>query len=117
MGRKAQREMWKEEHEAEVAAFYRCTCNYRALNNKSKSDMFSLLHIDDLLDQIPRGTKHLSAGDVQDAFWTVKLAESCRERIALKIHDQHLQWTVLPQGWTVLLHHLFFPARKQARLY
>ena len=48
--------MWKDEHEAEVATFYRCTCDYRALINKSKSDVFPLPRIDDLLDQIPRGT-------------------------------------------------------------
>jgi hypothetical protein len=74
-GEAAQSEMWKEEHEAEVATFYRCTCDYRALNLKSKSDVFPLPRIDDLLDQIPRGTCHFSSGDVQDAFWTVKLAE------------------------------------------
>jgi hypothetical protein len=91
--------MWKEEHEAEVAAFYRCTCDCRALNLKSKSDVFPLPRIDDLLDQIPRGSKHFSSGDVQDAFWTVKLAEWCRERTAIRTHDAHLQWTVLPQGW------------------
>jgi hypothetical protein len=98
-GDAAQAEMWKPEHEAEVGAFYRCTCDYRALNNKSKSDVFPLPRIDDLLDQIPRGTCHFSMGDVQDAFWTVKLAEWCREKTAIRTHDQHLQWTVLPQGW------------------
>ena len=51
------------------------------------------------MDQIPRGTCHFSVGDVQDAFWTVKLAEWCREKTAIRTHDQHLQWTVLPQGW------------------
>jgi hypothetical protein len=41
-GDQAPAEMWKEEHEAEVASFYRCTCDYRALNLKSKSDVFPL---------------------------------------------------------------------------
>jgi len=59
-GEAAQVEMWKEEHEAEVGTFYRCTCDYRVLNNKSKSDVFPLPRIDDLLDQIPRGTNHFS---------------------------------------------------------
>ena len=97
-GAAAQTEMWKEEHKAEVGDFYRCTCDDRALNMKSKSDVFSLPRIDDLLDQIPRGTRHFSVGDVQDAFWTVKLAEWCRKKTAIRTHDQHLQWTVLPQG-------------------
>jgi hypothetical protein len=95
----AQAEMWKEVNEAEVATFYRCTCDYRALNVKSKSDGFPLPRIDDLLDQIPRGTCHFSSGDVQDAFWTVKLAEWSREKTAIRTHDQHLQCTVMPQGW------------------
>ena len=42
-GAAAQTEMWKEEHEAEVGAFYWCTCDYRALNLKSKSDVFPCL--------------------------------------------------------------------------
>jgi len=98
-GDEAPKEMWKPEHEEEVGTFYRCTCDYRSLNLRSKSDVFPLPRIDDLLDQVPRGTKHFSSGDVQDAFWTVKLAEWCREKTAIRTHDQHLQWTVLPQGW------------------
>ena len=58
---------------------------------KSKSDVFPLPRIDDLLDQIPRGMCHFSVVDVQDAFWTVKLAEWCREKTATRTHDQHLQ--------------------------
>ena len=98
-GDQAQKEMWKTEHEAEVATFYRCTCDYRALNLKSKTDIFPLPRIDDLLDQIPKGSCHFSSGDVASAFWTVKLAEWCREKTAIRTHDQYLQWTVLPQGW------------------
>ena len=56
------------EHEEEVGAFYRCTCDYRAMNMKSKSDAFPLPRIDDLLDQIPRGTCDFLVGDVQDAL-------------------------------------------------
>ena len=98
-GDQAATEMWKEEHQAEVSTFYRCTCDYRRLNVKSKSDVFPLPRIDDLLDQIPVGSKHFSSGDVQDAFWTVKLAEWCREKTAIRTHEGHYQWTVLPQGW------------------
>ena len=91
--------MWKEEHEAEVGAFYRCTCDYHVLNMRSKSDVFPLPRIDDLLDHIPRGTCHFSVGDVQVAFWTIKLAERRWEKASTRTHDQHLQWTVIPQGW------------------
>ena len=87
-GSAAQSEMWKEEHEAEVGTSYRCTW---ALKVKSNSDVFPLPRIDDLLHQIPRGTCHFSAGNVQGAFWTVKLAEWCREKTAIRIPDQHLQ--------------------------
>ena len=52
-----------------MATFHRCTLNYRALNNKSKFDVFPLPRNDVLLNQIPtKGTKHFSAGDAQDAF-------------------------------------------------
>lgn len=62
--------------------------------------VFPLHWIDDLLDQIPRGATHYSSGNVQHAYWTVKLAEWCREKTAItRTHDQHLQWTVLLQGW------------------
>ena len=59
--------MWKEEHKAEVGAFYWCKCKYRAINLKGKSDVFPLPRIDDMLGQIPRGTCHFSV-DTQDAF-------------------------------------------------
>ena len=98
-GDRAHEMMWLPEHEKEVATFYRCTCDYRMLNLKSKSDVFPLPRIDDLLDQIKMGTKHFTSGDVENAFWTVKLAEHCREKTAMRTHNDHLQWTVLPQGW------------------
>ena len=82
-----------------MGAFYRCKCDYRAFNIKGKSDVFPLSRIYDLLDQIPRGTCHFSVENVQDAFWTVKLAEWCRRKSTVRTHDQHLQWRVLPQGW------------------
>ena len=66
-GAAAQTEMCKEEHKVEVGAFYRWTYDYRAWNMKSKSHVFPLPRIDDLLDQIPRGTCHFSVGDIQDA--------------------------------------------------
>ena len=103
-GAAAQTEMWKEEHEAEVGAFYRCTCDYRALTMKSQSDVFPLPRIDYLLDQIPRGRCRFFVGDIQDAFWTVKLAECCWKNTAIRTHDQHLQSTVLPlEGGSELL--------------
>ena len=46
-GEAAQTETWKEEHEAEVGSSYQCTCDYRALNLKSKSDVFPIPRIDD----------------------------------------------------------------------
>jgi hypothetical protein len=91
--------MWSPEHEKEVAAFYRCTVDYRMLNLKSKSDVSPLPRIDDLLDQINMGTRHFTCGFVENAFWTVKLAEHCWEKTAMRTHNDHLQWTVLPQGW------------------
>ena len=69
-GDQAATERWKEEHQAEVATFYRCACDYRQLNLKSKSDV-PLPRIDYFLDQLPMGSKHFSSGDVADAFWTV----------------------------------------------
>jgi hypothetical protein len=98
-GSRANEMMWLPEHEKEVATFYRCTVDYRLLNLKSKSDVFPLPRINDLLNQIKMGTKHFSSGVVQNSFWTVKLAEHCREKTAMRTHNDHLQWTVLPQGW------------------
>ena len=98
-GDEAMTNMWMPEHEAEVATFYRCTCDYRALNQKSKSDVYPLPRIDDLLDHVAKGTKHFSMGDIQNAFWTLKLDEKSREKTAIRTHDALLQWTVMPQGW------------------
>ena len=64
--------MWRVEHEAERGTFYQCTCDYRTLSVKSKSEVFPLPRIDDLSGQIWRRTCHFSEEGVQHVFWTVE---------------------------------------------
>jgi hypothetical protein len=50
------------------------------------------------LDEIPLGTSYYSLGDVFDAFFCIELAKESRKYTGFRTHDQHLQYTVMPQG-------------------
>jgi transposase InsO family protein/cbb3-type cytochrome oxidase subunit 3 len=97
-GDKAEEESKKPENFAEVATWFRMCCDFRELNSKTISEVFPLPRIDDLIDEIPLGTKYYSLGDVFDAFFCIELAQKSRKYTGFRTHDQHLQYKVMPQG-------------------
>jgi hypothetical protein len=94
----AEEEAKKPENYATVATWFRMCCDFRELNSKTVSEIFPLPRIDDLLDDIPLGTKYYSLGDVFDAFFCIELAQESRKYTGFRTHDQHLQYCVMPQG-------------------
>ena len=84
--------------EMEVSTFYRVTVDMRRVNAKTIPDVFPLPRIDDLLDRVDRGVRHMSIFDAADAFWTVTLDPRDRPKTGFRTHDSHWQSTVLPQG-------------------
>jgi len=97
-GDEAQDAMWDIANEAEVSTFYRQTQDLRCLNAKTVADLFPLPRIDDLLDQVRRGTSYFSVGDIKDAFWNIELEEGCRHKFGYRTHNAFLQPTSMTQG-------------------
>jgi hypothetical protein len=97
-GDRALEEMAKPEHEKEVCTFYRLPQDLRYLNNKTIADLYPLPRIDYLLDQVKKGTSHISIGDLHDAFWCVPLAKEDRHKTAFRTPYDHVQSTVMVQG-------------------
>ena len=60
-------------YEAEVTTFYRLCSDIREINKKAMLDIFPLPRIDDILDNIPRGTERFSSGDVKDGLLCVEI--------------------------------------------
>ena len=98
-GDKAMELIFTEEHEAEVATFFRLCIDLRMLNAKTIPDRFTLPRIDDLLESIPRGCGRFSISDKADAFFKCELKKVHRHKTAFKTHNKHLQFSVLPQGF------------------
>ena len=80
--------LFKDEHEAEVATFFRLCIDLRMLNSKTIPDRFPLPRIDDLLESIPKGCGRFSISDIADAFFKCELAQEDRHKTAF-----------LPQGF------------------
>ena len=98
-GDTAMQDMFKAEHEVEVATFFRLCIDLRMLNSKTIPDIFPLPRIDDLIESIPRHCGRYSISDICDAFFTCELRKEHRDKTAFKTHNRHLQFAVLPQGF------------------
>jgi exonuclease III len=98
-GETAMTDMFKKEHEVEVATFFRLCIDLRMLNAKTIPDIFPLPRIDDLVESIPRKCGRYSISDICDAFFTCDLKKEDRHKTAFRTHDRHLQFAVLPQGF------------------
>ena len=98
-GDKAMELIFADDHEVEVATFFRLCIDLRMLNAKTVPDRFPLPRIDDLLESVPRGCGRYSISDIADAFFKCELKKEDRHKTAFKTHNRHLQFSVLPQGF------------------
>ena len=96
-GTQADAAMLDPANEDEVAAFYRLTVDLRPVNEVTVPDMFPLPRLLDLLDSA-RGSCVFSITDLEDAFFTIALAEADRYKTAFSIHNGHYEFCVMPQG-------------------
>ena len=85
-GTQADAAMLDPANEDEVAAFYRLTVDLRPVNEVTVPDMFPLPRLLDLLDSA-RGSCVFSITDLEDAFFTIALAEADRYKTAFSIHN------------------------------
>lgn len=96
-GDEAAVKMWQEEYAPEVRTFYRLTNDSRELNSKTIPDRYPMPRIPPLLDRI-EDCDRISSGDIEDAFFSMALAEQCWHLTAFQTPDDSVEYTVASQG-------------------
>ncbi|CAF4656160.1 unnamed protein product, partial [Rotaria sp. Silwood2] len=73
--------------------------DYRQLNAITIKDAFPLPRIDETFDQLSDAT-YYTKFDFKSGYYQVPLSKEDRPKTAFSTHDNHYQFTVLPQGIT-----------------
>ena len=71
--------------------------DYRHLNDVTKSDVFPLPRMDDLLDQLGK-SKFFSTLDLASGYWQVQVHPDSREKTAFITHQGLYEFSVMPFG-------------------
>ena len=71
--------------------------DYRALNNCTKKCSFSLLRIDDSLDQLSR-CGYFSTLNLKSGYWQIPMHEKDKEKTAFTCHTGLFEFNVMPFG-------------------
>ena len=71
--------------------------DYRALNSVTKSHVFPLLRINDLLDKLGQA-KYFTTLDLKSSHWQIKVEASSHEKTAFMTHKGLYQFCARPFG-------------------
>ena len=75
----------------------RFAVDYRALNGHIASDSYTLPKVEEALSSL-HGAKYFSSLDMKEAFWSVPLAEHCKQYTAFQTPDGLMQYRRMPMG-------------------
>ena len=76
---------------------HRFCVNYRLLNSVTKPDLYPLLRIDDLLDQLGR-SHYFSNLDLASGYWQIRVHPNSVEKTAFVTHQGLFEFQVMPFG-------------------
>lgn len=82
-----------------ILRFYRTTVDLRPLNDVTVRTHYPLPYPEDVIAEA-RGCTHFSSLDQADSFWAIALHPDSWKYTAFATHEEMLEFTVLPMGWT-----------------
>jgi transposase InsO family protein len=96
-GTKALNAMMDPVNSDEISQWFRLTGDFRILNKRLRQHRFPLPRVENLLN-VKENSGRWSTGDIEDAFFCIRMSESSQPWTGFDTHEGHFEYLSMPQG-------------------